>query len=77
MRIHIHCTSTVIRRWLLICPIQRRVLSFGFAVEVVNDVDGDGKADFLVGAPKKDVNGYTDVGRVLPFLKRRKPYPHV
>ena len=42
--------------------------SFGFAVSGAGDVNGDGKADFIVGADKDDpVGGGTDAGSAYVF----------
>ena len=40
--------------------------SFGYA-SAAGDVNGDGYADVLVGAPYYDSNGKTDVGRVYVY----------
>ncbi len=40
---------------------------FGFAVAGAGDVDGDGLADLLVGAPSTDPEGRTDAGTAFVF----------
>ncbi|MEO0971858.1 MAG: integrin alpha [Pseudomonadota bacterium] len=40
---------------------------FGHAMAGVGDIDGDGTADFLVGARFQDVDGNTDQGRVYLY----------
>ncbi|TAH39535.1 MAG: hypothetical protein EYC70_01750 [Planctomycetota bacterium] len=43
---------------------------FGFAVAAAGDVDQDGHADLLVGAPDADVAGFADSGSVFLFSGR-------
>jgi len=43
---------------------------FGNAVAAAGDVDGDGFADFIVGAPVADPNGITDSGSVFVYSGR-------
>ncbi len=40
---------------------------FGFSVSDAGDVNGDGISDLVVGAPRHDVMGTTDAGRVYIF----------
>ena len=41
---------------------------FGAAVAAAGDVNGDGHADVIVGAPGYDETGYTDTGRAYVYL---------
>lgn len=40
---------------------------FGTATKGVGDIDGDGFADFIVGAHRADANGLTDAGRATVY----------
>ena len=40
---------------------------FGYSLAGVGDVDGDGRADFAVGAPNADPNGVVNAGRVVVY----------
>lgn len=40
---------------------------FGFSVAVVGDINGDGKADVIVGAPLVSPNGFTNAGSAYVF----------
>ncbi|MDW7773718.1 MAG: hypothetical protein SCH71_12595 [Desulfobulbaceae bacterium] len=40
---------------------------FGYSVQMIPDITGDGKDEILVGAPFKDVSGFVDVGQVYLF----------
>lgn len=39
----------------------------GYSVAEVGDVDGDGKADFIIGVPRADPNGLTDAGSAFVY----------
>ena len=41
--------------------------NLGFSVAGTGDVDGDGKADFIVGAPFADPGGRTDAGSAYVY----------
>lgn len=41
--------------------------AFGFAVEAIGDVDGDGTEDFAVGAPYADVGNWADAGEAYVY----------
>jgi hypothetical protein len=56
-------TGTLLRR--LNNPTPQGFAQFGFAVALAGDMDGDGRADIVVGAPDQDVNGVTNVGRAF------------
>jgi hypothetical protein len=58
-------TGTLLRR--LNNPTSQGFAQFGFAAVLASDMDGDGKADILVGAPDQDVNGVTNVGQAFLF----------
>jgi FG-GAP repeat/FG-GAP-like repeat len=58
-------TGTLLRR--LMNPATQGFAQFGFAVALTSDMDADGKADILVGAPDQDVNGVTNVGQAFLF----------
>lgn len=49
---------------------------FGYCVRAAGDVNGDGKDDVLVGAPRNDVGG-NDAGRAYVFLTGSAPLPAV
>ena len=48
-------------------PLEPRAARFGEAVAVIPDTDGDGLAEFAVGAPNEDVGGVGAQGRVYVF----------
>jgi hypothetical protein len=50
--------------------------AFGYSVSHAGDVNHDGYADLILGAPWNDANG-TDAGRAYVFLGRPGPFPIV
>src|SRR4029079_820129 len=48
-------------------PSPQAMARFGFAASLVRDVNGDGKADVLVGAPDQDVAGIVNAGQAFLF----------
>ena len=40
---------------------------FGYSVALVGDLDGDGKSDFIIGAPTVDTGGVADVGAAYVY----------
>jgi hypothetical protein len=50
----------------LIGPAEN--VEFGWSISPAGDVNGDGYADILVGAPNMDNGGYFDAGQVYCFL---------
>ncbi|MDQ6838922.1 MAG: FG-GAP-like repeat-containing protein, partial [Actinomycetota bacterium] len=49
--------------------------NLGWGIAAPGDLDGDGKQDYLAGAPFKDVNGVQDAGQIFAFQSRRRPPP--
>jgi Ca2+-binding RTX toxin-like protein len=48
-------------------PTPQAFAEFGFAVAGAGDVNGDGRADLLVGADEQDVNGNVNQGQAFVF----------
>ncbi|MDQ6617277.1 MAG: FG-GAP-like repeat-containing protein [Actinomycetota bacterium] len=47
--------------------------NLGWGLAAPGDLDGDGKPDYLAGAPFKDVNGVADAGQIFAFQSKKRP----
>ncbi len=54
-------------QYLYTIPAGDPGAEFGTSIAVIDDIDGDGRNDFAVGAPLEDVQGKTDAGAVHLF----------
>jgi len=47
--------------------------NLGWGLAAPGDLDGDGRADYLAGAPFEDVKGVVNAGQILAFESRERP----
>lgn len=65
-QVYVYDGLTGLRLYTLSDPSPQIGAGFGFSVAAA-DVNGDGKADIIVGSPYKDVSGRQDQGQVFVF----------
>ena len=54
----------------IVSPTPERLGGYGWALAGACDIDGNGIADFVIGAPKETVVGADDSGRVYVYLSQ-------
>ena len=65
-RAYVFSGATGVRLATLVSNNQEAGAEFGYSVASGGDLDGDGRADVIVGAPLED-SGVSDAGRVYAF----------
>jgi hypothetical protein len=70
-RVHAFSGATCTRLYTLVPPVAREYGAFGLSITPLDDLDGDGRPDFAVGAPGNSADaGPLQAGRVYVYSGR-------